>query len=82
MSNSIASDADFDEKFELAFEIADKHLKLAMAEGGILCTYVTMAMIEAAVNSGVDQASHNDVIGLLRELANQVEEDAQRNAHG
>ena len=51
-------------------------IDLAVEEGGTLGPYVAVAMIEAAVNSAVDETSHEDVVDMLRDLANQVEEDA------
>jgi len=33
-------------------------------------------MIEAAVNAAVDETSHEDVIDMLRDLAAQIEADA------
>jgi len=43
----------------------------------VLGPYVAVAMIEAAVNTAVDETSHEDVVDMLRDLANQIEEDAE-----
>lgn len=62
--------------FEKALDIAEKHLEKAVAEGGPIGPYVAVAMIEAAVNIAVDETSHEDVVDMLRDLANQIEADA------
>jgi hypothetical protein len=62
--------------FEKALDIAEKHLELAMNEGGPLSTYVAVAMIEVAVNQSVEETSHEDVIDMLRDLAAQIEQDS------
>ncbi len=62
--------------FEKALSIAEKHLEEAIKEGGPLGPYIAVAMIEAAVNSAVDETSHEDVIDMLRDLASQIEQDA------
>ncbi len=61
--------------FDQALEVADKHLDEALKEGGALADYVTVAMIEAAVNRAVDVAGHEDIAEMLRDLANQIEAD-------
>ncbi len=66
--------------FEVALKVAEKHLDHAIGEGRELGPYVAVAMIEAAVNSAVDITSHEDVVDMLRELANQVEEAAKADA--
>ena len=71
------SDGAFEVKFESALSLAEKHLKNAISEGGILGPYVAVAMIEAAVNSSVAEISNEDVVDMLRELASQVEEDSK-----
>ncbi len=71
-----STDLSADAMFDKALDIAEKHLKRAIEEGGVLGPYVAVAMIEAAVNSAVDETSHEDVVDMLRDLANQVEEDA------
>lgn len=70
-SNSSAAEA----MFEKALDIAEKHLDKAIKEGGSLGPYVAVAMIEAAVNRAVDEASAEDVIDMLRDLADQIEDD-------
>lgn len=62
--------------FEKALDIAEKHLEKAIADGGPLGPYVAVAMIEAAVNAAVDETSHEDVVDMLRDLAAQIEADA------
>lgn len=62
--------------FDKALEIAEKHLEMAVKEGGALGPYVAVAMIEAAVNAAVDETSHEDVVDMLRDLAAQIEADA------
>jgi hypothetical protein len=62
--------------FEKALDVAEKHLEAAISEGGALGPYVAIAMIEAAVNRAVEETSHEDVIGMLRDLAEQIENDA------
>jgi hypothetical protein len=34
-------------------------------------------MIEAAVNQAVEETSHEDVVDMLRDLASQIEQDAE-----
>lgn len=63
--------------FEKALDIAEKHLEQAIKEGGSLGPYVAVAMIEAAVNRAVDETSHEDVVDMLRDLAQQIESDAE-----
>jgi hypothetical protein len=63
--------------FEKALDIAEKHLELAMNEGGPLSTYVAVAMIEVAVNQSVEETSHEDVIDMLRDLAAQIEQHSR-----
>lgn len=62
--------------FDKALSIAEKHLEMAVKEGGPLGPYVAVAMIEAAVNAAVDETSHEDVVDMLRDLAAQIEQDA------
>ncbi|CAK0767296.1 DUF2267 domain-containing protein [Azospirillaceae bacterium] len=66
-----------DALFEKALEIAEKHLEKAINEGGPLGPYVAVAMIEAAVNQAVEETSHEDVVDMLRDLADQIEADAE-----
>ncbi|QJE74082.1 hypothetical protein HHL28_14170 [Aerophototrophica crusticola] len=70
--------------FEKALDIAEKHLEMAMKEGGTLNVegspfsgYVAIAMIEAAVNQAVEVAGHEDIADMLRDLAEQIEADAE-----
>jgi hypothetical protein len=63
--------------FDKALEIAEKHLEAAVKEGGAFGPYVAVAMIEAAVNAAVDETSHEDVVDMLRDLAAQIEADAE-----
>lgn len=63
--------------FEKALSVAEKHLDAAIQEGGPLGPYIAVAMIEAAVNAAVDETSHEDVIDMLRDLAAQIEADAE-----
>ena len=63
--------------FDKALEIAEKHLEKAIQEGGALGPYVAVAMIEAAVNAAVEETSHEDVVDMLRDLASQIEADAE-----
>lgn len=62
--------------FDKALSVAEKHLEMAIKEGGPLGPYVAVAMIEAAVNAAVDETSHEDVVDMLRDLAAQIEADA------
>lgn len=63
--------------FDKALDIAEKHLEMAQKEAGALSAYVAVAMIEVAVNQAVEETSHADVVDMLRDLANQIEEDAE-----
>lgn len=63
--------------FEKALEVADKNLDAAIKEAGPLADYVTVAMIEAAVNRAVDVAGHEDIVEMLHDLANQIEADME-----
>jgi hypothetical protein len=73
MSNPTGQNAEV--LFDKALEVADKHLDAALAEAGPLSDYVTVAMIETAVNRAVDVAGHEDIADMLRDLANQIEAD-------
>ena len=75
-----AVEPSFEATFGTALMVAETHLNRAIAAGGELGPYVAMAMIEAAVNSAVDVTSHDDVVDMLRELANQVEGAAKEDA--
>ena len=63
--------------FEKALDLADKHLEIAVQEGLPLGlgAYVPIAMIEAAVNQAVEQAGQEDIAEMLRDLAEQIEND-------
>lgn len=61
--------------FEKALDIAEKHLDNAVKDGGPLGPYIAFAMIEAAVNQAVEDASPDDVVDMLRDLADQIEAD-------
>ncbi|MFZ4601863.1 MAG: hypothetical protein ACOYM8_05355 [Caulobacterales bacterium] len=76
MAESTA-DANAEDMFDQALAIADKHLDAALDEAGPLADYVAVAMVEAAVNAAVDAAGHEDIAKVLRELADQIEKDAE-----
>ena len=61
--------------FDKALDVADRHLESAMKESGPLADYVVVAMIEAAVNRAVEVAGHDDIVDMLRDLAQQIEDD-------
>jgi hypothetical protein len=61
--------------FEQALKVAEKHLNAAMEEAGPLGPYVAVAMIEAAVNIGVEVAGPEDISEMLTDLAGQIEAD-------
>ncbi len=61
--------------FEKALSIAEKHLEAAMKEAGPLSAYVAVAMIEVAVNQAVEETTHEDVVDMLHDLADQIEQD-------
>lgn len=65
-----------EEMFDRALDLAERHLKAAVTEGGDIGPYIAVAMIEAAVNQAVDDTSPEDVVEMLRDLANQIEADA------
>ncbi|MEA1677724.1 hypothetical protein [Nitrospirillum sp. BR 11163] len=62
--------------FEKALSVAEKHLEAALKEAGPLAAYVAVAMIEVAVNQAVEETTHQDVVDMLHDLANQIEQDA------
>jgi hypothetical protein len=76
MAESTA-DTNAEDMFDQALAIADKHLDAALDEAGPLADYVAVAMVEAAVNAAVDAAGHEDIAKVLRELADQIEKDAE-----
>lgn len=69
-----ANDAS-EQLFEQALTIAEKHLDAALDDAGDLADYVSVAMIEVAVNQAIDVAGHEDIIAVLRDLADQIEQD-------
>jgi dihydroxyacetone kinase DhaKLM complex PTS-EIIA-like component DhaM len=71
------ADTNAEDMFDQALAIADKHLDAALDEAGPLADYVAVAMVEAAVNAAVDAAGHEDIAKVLRELADQIEKDAE-----
>lgn len=76
MADTPANDDATEEMFEQALTIAEKHLGMAMEEAGDIADYVAVAMIEVAVNQAIDAAGHEDMINVLRDLADQIEQDA------
>ena len=71
------SEANAEELFDQALAIADRHLDAALDEAGSLADYVAVAMVEAAVNAAVEAAGHEDIARVLRDLADQIEKDAE-----
>ncbi len=65
------------EQFEQALNIAEKHLQAALTEQPDNADYIAVAMIEAAVNQAVAVIGPLDVSEMLRDLANQIEQDAE-----
>ncbi len=63
--------------FDRALEIARRHLAAAQSEAGRLAPYVAAAMIEVAIDAAVDTQSHEDVVDMLRDLARQIEDEAE-----
>lgn len=61
--------------FNKALEVATRYLEAAMAENAELRPYVAVAMIGAAVDVAVEETGHDDVIEMLRDIAQQVEDD-------
>lgn len=64
-----------EELFEKALEIADTHFDQAMAQAGDLAPYVSVAMIEVAVNRAAEATSSEDVINILQDLIEQIQAD-------
>lgn len=75
--NTDKTDSTTEALFEKALDIAERHLDLAMQEGKALSAYVAVAMIEAAVNQAVEVTGHGDIADMLRDLAAQIEADAE-----
>jgi hypothetical protein len=68
-------EAQMDEMYDQAADIANKHLNAALDESGPLENLVAIMMVEAAVNAAVDATSREDIIRLLQDLVRQIEED-------
>jgi hypothetical protein len=62
--------------FEKALAIAESYLERAMTEAGDIAPYVAVAMVEAAVNQAVEATGPGDIADMLRDLADQIEADA------
>ena len=73
MTQQPANDATAEALFEQALATAEKHLEAAMKESTALSDYVAVAMIEAAVNQAVEATSAEDIVDMLRDLADQIE---------
>ena len=73
--NNPPANDETEELFEKALVIAEKHLDAACEESGDLADYVAVAMIEVAVNQAIDVAGHEDIVSVLRDLADQIEQD-------
>ena len=71
----MADDSDMDKMYDRAAEIAQKHLDMALKEGGALENLVAIMMVEAAVNAAVDATSREDIVRLLEDLVSQIESD-------
>lgn len=69
------NEAETEELFEKALDLADSHLDEALTKAGPLAPYVAVAMIEAAVNRSVEATSGEDVIAILQDLIAQIEND-------
>lgn len=63
------------EAYDAALALAEQHLAAAEAAAGDADRYVAVAMLEASVNRAVDLAGHQDIIAILRDLADQIAED-------
>ena len=75
MTDTTPANDETEELFEQALVIAEKHLDAAAEEAGDLADYVAVAMIEVAVNQAIDVAGHEDIVSVLRDLADQIEQD-------
>jgi hypothetical protein len=64
-----------DALYDKAAAIAERHLEAALDEAGELEHLVAIMMLEASVNAAVDLTSKGDIVGLLRDLADQIEKD-------
>lgn len=76
------ADASAEELFDQAVVIAEKHLDIALDEAGPLADYVAVAMVEVAVNAAVEAAGHEDMVKVLRDLADQIEQDGAEEDDG
>lgn len=74
--NEELTDEQTEAMFEKAQAIADKHLEAAMNEAGEMAPFLAVSMIEAAVNAAVDIIGAENVIEMLRDLAQQIEDDS------
>ncbi|HRE43851.1 MAG TPA: hypothetical protein PKY87_07750 [Terricaulis sp.] len=75
-------DSEIPEGYARALAIAERFLQEAEAEAGELDEYVVLAMLEAAVNRAVDVAGHEDIVAVLRDLADQISRDhSEETAH-
>jgi hypothetical protein len=61
--------------YDKAGEIAERHFRAALEEGGAVDYLVAVMMIEIAVNAAADATSPEDVLRLLKDLAQQIEQD-------
>lgn len=59
--------------FDKALALAESTLDKAASDAGEIGDYLTLAMIEAAVNRAVDIAGPEDIADMLRDLAEQIE---------
>jgi hypothetical protein len=66
-----------EQMFERALEIADSHLEQALRQNAELAPYISVAMIEAAVNQAIEITSPEDVVAMLHDLAGQIEADLE-----
>lgn len=73
MNENISSEAEA--MFEKALAVAERHVAAALREAGELANYVSIAMIEAAVNHAIEVTSAADIVDVLRGMADQIESD-------
>ncbi|MEI7609667.1 MAG: hypothetical protein WCJ64_19985 [Rhodospirillaceae bacterium] len=73
----VNSDQAFGVTYRMALKVAEKHIKMAIKEGGLIGPYVAAAMIETAVNAAYGELSNAELVEMLRDLADQVEMDAK-----
>jgi hypothetical protein len=72
--------ADMEALYDKAGEIAERHLRAALAEGGENDYLVAVMMIEVAVNAAAEATSPEDILRLLKDLAQQIEADVEDDA--